>query len=113
MRGTGRAGFVDAGSRSAQCALQPFVVMEWSSTPDVGDAVPVIPEIPVGIPLFGSYNLLAIDGEVGPVGRTSMLVRIPCELVHHLAWWPVPKPVLSQILAGSRVSDAAGLVGFV
>ena len=112
MRCASRAGLVDAGSRPAQRALQPFVVMERSSAPDIGDTVPVIPEIPVGIPFFGSYNLLAIDREIGPVGRASILVRIRRELLHHLAWWPVPKPVLSQILASRRISDPAGLVGF-
>ena len=112
MRGARGAGLVDTGSRTAQRSLQPFVVMERPSAPDIGDAVPVIPEIPVGIPLFGGYNLQAIDREVRPVGRASVLVRIRRELLHHLAWWPVPKPVLSQILAGRRIPDAARLVSF-
>src|SRR6516164_7655630 len=41
-----------------------------------------------------------------------MLVGISCELLYHLAWRPIPKPVLGQVLAGCRIADTADLVGF-
>ena len=104
---------VDAGRGTQTVAPVTFLAVDRRMTPHIGDPVLEIPFVPEFAPIGGGRRPLAVEGEVGAVGRAAVLVGVARHPLQHFRRREIPMPVTGQIFAGGGVAHPACLIGQV